>query len=93
LGDWRVAFAPGAPPCGVSERAFAAFQHQHLVRWLDPAIPVPGGQTPSPAPGEPGTHPKLEHVLRKMENAEDRKRTAGEDWHDLGWLRAELGMG
>jgi tetratricopeptide (TPR) repeat protein len=74
-------------------RALTAFQQQHLMRWLDQAIPALDGRTPRQAAANPTMRARLERVLREMENAEDRKRNAGEDWYDLVWLRAELGMG
>jgi hypothetical protein len=73
-------------------RTVAAFQHQHLKRWQDEAIPALGGITPRQAAADPAARPRLEQLLREMENIEDRKRAAGEDWMDLAWLRAELGL-
>jgi len=79
------------PPMELAH-TLAAFQHQHLTRWIDQPIPALSSLTPRQAAADPAARPRLEQLLREMENAEDRKRAAGDDWHDLAWLRTALGM-
>ena len=66
---------------------------KYLSTWLDQEIPALGGKTPREAVTKKAGREKVLDLVKDMENAEARKKKAGEPFMDLGPLRRELGIG
>ncbi len=71
----------------------AAMMRKHLSAWVDQALPALDGRTPREAAATMAGREKVLHLIKDLENAEARKKKAGEPFIDLGSLRDELGIG
>lgn len=79
-------------PPELEREVVAQFYDQHYHSWPDVPLPALGGRTPRKAAKLRTVRPKLEALLRQMENHTDRDRLAGRPAADLAWLWAELGL-
>ncbi|MGQ0814826.1 MAG: hypothetical protein ACT4O1_10225, partial [Gemmatimonadota bacterium] len=76
------------PPEAVD--AVRQFREQHLKDWLDDHIPALDGLTPRQASQLPRARPKLEMLLKELEQSE--ARLPDDQRVDLRWLREALGL-
>jgi len=70
--------------------ALRALKARHYETWLDIGLPALGGRTPREAAARPRMRPKLDVLLKEMENLESRL-PEGERF-DVRSLRARLGL-
>jgi len=70
--------------------ALREFKEKHMGHWLDEEIPALGGLTPRQAVARPGSRPKVDLLLRDMENRE--RGMPAEDRINYARLRQELGL-
>lgn len=91
----RAAPAPRAEPVNEPPpEAIAAlrqFRERHMKDWLDMAIPALGGLTPRDAARSPRARPKLEILLKEIEQSEER--LPERQRIDLRWMRVALELG
>jgi hypothetical protein len=80
-------------PPELEAEAVTRFLDKHYREWLDLPVPALGNRTPRHAAGLKTIRPKLEQLLRQIENRSERERLDGGPGYDSGWLRDELGMG
>ena len=62
-----------------------------MRRWIDEPLQVLAGLTPRRA-ADSVMRPKVESLVRSLENGAERNRREGEPAADLSWIRRELGM-
>jgi hypothetical protein len=79
-------------PPELEQEVLAQFYDQHYRTWPDVPLPALGGRTPRKAAKLKTVRPKLEAVLRQLENRTERDRLAGRPAADLAWLWSELGL-
>jgi hypothetical protein len=79
-------------PPELEREVVAQFYDQHYRSWPDVPLPALGGRTPRKAAKLKSTRPRLEALLKQLENHAERDRLAGRPAADLGWLWGELGL-
>ncbi len=79
-------------PAELEREVLAQFYDQHYRSWPDVPLPALGGRTPRKAAKLKTVRPKLEALLRQLENGSERDRLAGRPAADVAWLWGELGL-
>jgi len=79
-------------PTIIQERFQRQFLDKHFSNWINTSIPVLDGQTPKEASKSPEGCPKLEELLKEMENQEERQKKEGKGYCDIGKLKKVLGI-
>lgn len=68
------------------------FLEDHYRKWVDMSILSLGGMTPREASKTQEGREKLKEVLKVLENAEERRKRAGDSNYDVNKLRDVLGI-
>jgi hypothetical protein len=79
-------------PPEVQTRLVGQMLHRHFTAWLEQAIPALDGRTPRQAARDVILRPKVIHLLREIENIQDRERQQGKPWYDAAWMWETLGI-
>lgn len=79
-------------PPEVQAEVMTQFLDRHYREWLDQPVPALGHRTPRHAARLKTIRPRLEQLLKEIENRSERERLEGGPGYDSGWLREELGM-
>jgi hypothetical protein len=80
-------------PVEADDKIISEALEAHYRGWPDTKLPALNGKTPRQAVKTAAGRQTVEEVLKFIENGEDGKRQRGEPSFDVGWLRAELGLG
>lgn len=65
---------------------------KQLYEWLDEEIPALNWMTPREAAKTETKRERLIEILKDWENMEERKKTKGESYIDIDFLKDELGL-
>jgi len=79
-------------PLEIRQQLYDKFQREHMEKWLDEKIPALDGLTPRECVKTEAGREKVANLLKSFENMEERKRKAGEPYHDHGWIWPKLGL-
>jgi len=79
-------------PLEIRQQLYDKFQREHMEKWLDEKIPALDGLTPRECVKSEAGREKVANLLKSFENMEERKRKAGEPYHDYGWIWPKLGL-
>jgi hypothetical protein len=74
------------------EKRGKKFLEDHYRTWVDMPIPFLDGMTPHEASKTQEGKAKLNELLKVLENAEERKKKAGQSSYDVSRLRKTLGV-
>ena len=88
--DSREREPSGLPP-GEERQLLEQFLTERMRRWIDEPLPELTGLTPRRA-ADSAMRPRVESLVRGLENGAERNRREGEPAADLSWIRRELGL-
>jgi hypothetical protein len=82
---------PSGLPTGEERHLLERYLTERMRRWIDEPLHELAGLTPRRAAGS-AMRPRVESLVRGLENGAERNRREGEPAADLGWIRRELGL-
>ncbi|HZE05051.1 MAG TPA: hypothetical protein VE127_07500, partial [Solirubrobacteraceae bacterium] len=82
---------PSGLPPAEERRLLEQFLTERMRRWIDEPLHQLDGQTPRRA-ARSAMRPRVESLVRNLENGAERNRRDGEPAADLSWIRRELGL-
>jgi hypothetical protein len=77
-------------PDAVQRQIVTEMLERHYSGWPDEALPALGGQTPREAVRTSEGRARVEQLLKKLENSQERNRQAGDAWYNLNKIRRQL---
>jgi hypothetical protein len=78
-------------PRGEERQLLEQFLTNRMRRWIDEPLHELAGLTPRRA-AESAMRPRVESLVRSLENGAERNRRDGDPAADLSWIRQELGL-
>lgn len=82
---------PSGLPPGEERHLLEQFLTERMRRWIDEPLHELAGLTPRRA-ADSAMRPRVESLVRSLENGAERNRREGEPVADLSWIRRELGL-
>ncbi|HZE05947.1 MAG TPA: hypothetical protein VE127_12020 [Solirubrobacteraceae bacterium] len=76
---------------GEERRLLEQFLTERMRGWIDEPLHELAGQTPRRA-ADSAMRPRVESLVRNLENGAERNRRDGEPAADLSWIRSELAL-